>query len=391
MMLSIRDEIRNHKTVFIAALLSAAAITAILGVDFKPTAYNFHLEDPEEFKAAKAAVFDFQKKKKALNINEVSQIMLEYLLYTEAGNITAQLGFTFSLEADSLKEGLFHASFNLSSVDGKNTFDKFLISMGRIFGKVPDTNRQIKIDLILGEHGLFKTLRYWEVPHPKFRIQWAKILAKRKKLLKYKHEKKSQEKIKKLETKIQNEMSALWSPFIVEFIDSPEKIIRYKKNNLDIEMSWENESLIYSNQTGLFTAFFNLFLISQEKEKVFPVVFVFKDSKDSPEGKKMPKFVMEELQLSTVFLDEKEADEYYPCNMKLEIKGDKNLPLIFNNPIYLRIEPVGSSIPSYIYIGDIMDSTKEKKVLGKMRAYLKNTALLSHKEHQAESNTSNIH
>ena len=371
---SILEMKRSLFILFLFSLIATAALNA---------QGKIHLKELAEFEAAKALALDFQKMKQPLRARELDKVSLKYTLYVDAVGVTSKVEFTVFLRADPGKENFFHAGLNLGGLKGKNIIDKFLISLGRILHKVPDTKKQFRTALELDESGRFKTVVYGEVPTGKFIKKWRKILKKEKKVLSYESKNKP-EKARKLDLQINEEKDLLWSPFLVKFQGVPDNVIQYKKNSLDKKASWEDQTLPYSNQTDLFTAILNYFLTDMDEENVIPIVFVYKESDVSPAGRRKPKFVMEELTLLTLSLQGTESEDFSPCNMKLEIKGSQKVSGIFSNPIYLRKEAEGSQVPSLIYIGDIMDVKKKKVVLGKMRAYLTDISILPKELHQPE-------
>ncbi len=311
----------------------------------------------------------------------LSRFALDYTVYAEVRGISIQIECKLSIEADPDQENMYQARFDLGTVQGHGTLDRVVVSLGKVIGKVPDTKWHLRSELQIHRDTNFQSLKYWESPKERFIRTWRKILRDKRMAVAYRNRLNRAEKSAELETRITRKQARLWSPFLVEFGQGSNGNIRFKKNHIDESAVWENEQLPDKGQMDPLGAILNFMLMGWEGKNGIPIINVYRKSDMDAQGKRIPRFVFEELELIIERNPNLESGLYPPCQQTAQIKGGQGLANMFNQHLYFLSTATDSheaeevfnpNIVSFIYFGDIVEKNNgvPKKFAGKVRAYL---------------------
>jgi hypothetical protein len=172
---------------------------------------------------------------------------------------------------------------------------------------------------------------------------------------------------------------------LVEFEQKSGGNIRYKKNHLDDTSDWESEQIHKKGQVDPLGGILNTMFMGWEKKNGTVLINVFRKGDVDGDGKKVPRFVFEEIELLTERISSKEAEQYPACNQTAQIKGGQGLAKMFNKSLYFQStasvtpktqEFFTPNIASFVYFGDIVEEKNgsPKVFAGKVRAYLTSAA-----------------
>lgn len=330
--------------------------------------------------SARITAARFRKRITEQNFQNIDKILIQYVIYAEASGVDIQFTYGISIKKDILETGLYHGLYSLSAVTGKGSFDNFLISLGKVIGKVPDTRKRLETDLVLGDKK-FLTKNFRECPNEKFSKKWTNIMQRSIEAMEFRTIRKKPYKALRLEREIQRRKALLWSPILIEFDPVSTCSVRFTHNSMDKPIVWEKKKISCDIQTDLLTSFLNHMLWGSGREHAYSTVFVHKKAGHDENAQRIPIFVFTLPRFSTVQLSGEEAESFNPCNSKFIFDKEQHLADFINGDIYFQNETTASSkagweqnanLPSFLFIGDINDPTEylEKALARKVRMYL---------------------